>query len=375
MIWNWQQEDWPNFKYDKSVLEESENNFLKNSGILIGAFKHLSENNKKKLTIEIIGNEALKTSEIEGEYLNRNSIQSSIRRQFGLQTDNHAITPAEQGITELMMNLYESFDKPLDDEQLFSWHRMITKGRNDLKDVGRYRTHNEPVQVISGAFHRPNIHFEAPPSKDMKKEMKYFIKWFNDTAPEGKDKLPILTRAAIAHLYFVSIHPFEDGNGRIARAISEKALAQNIGKPTLIALSHVIAKQKKIYYDELERANKHNEITAWILYFAQTVLEAQSYTQIQIEFMINKTKFYDRFKDKFNDRQSKVIKRIFQEGSQGFQGGLSAENYLSITKTTRTTATRDLHDLVEKGALTRRGERKHTRYYLNVKSLNFSQIR
>ncbi|AIF81167.1 FIC domain-containing protein Huntingtin-interacting protein E [endosymbiont of Acanthamoeba sp. UWC8] len=369
MTWNWQQEDWPNFKYDKSVLEGLENNFLKNSGILIGAFKHLSEDNKKKLIIEIISNEALKTSEIEGEYLNRDSVQSSIRRQFGLQTDNHTITPAEQGITELMMNLYESFDKPLDDEQLFNWHRMITKGRNDLKDVGRYRTHSEPMQVISGAFHRPNIHFEAPPSKDMEKEMKHFIKWFNDTALGGKDKLPLLTRAAIAHLYFVSIHPFEDGNGRIARAISEKALAQSIGKPTLIALSHMIAKQKKIYYDELERANKHNEITAWISYFAQTVLEAQSHTQIQIEFMINKTKFYDRFKDKFNERQNKVIKRIFQEGSQGFQGGLSAENYLSITKTTRATATRDLHDLVEKGALTRRGERKHTRYYLNIREV------
>jgi Fic family protein len=368
MTWNWQQEDWPYFKHKKVKIDALESSFFREAGILFGAFRHLDEADKSYLTIRLISDEAVKTSEIEGEYLNRDSIQSSIRKHFGLQADNRKTTQAEQGISELMVNLYESFSDPLDDKQLFSWHKMLTKGRNDLKDIGKYRTHKEPMQVVSGPMHKPKVHCEAPPSKSMAKEMRRFIKWFNDTMPNGKQPLSPLTRASIAHLYFVSIHPFEDGNGRIARALAEKALAQSIGQPTLIALSHIIEKNKKSYYDELEGANKHNEITKWLYYFAKTILDAQSYTLMQIEFMISKMKFYDHFKDQLNSRQNKVIERIFREGLDGFKGGLSAENYLSITKTTRATATRDLKDLVEKGAFTRTGELRHTRYHLKLYS-------
>jgi Fic family protein len=366
MKWNWQQSDWPQFSYNKAKLQGLESKFLQDSGTLLGAFKHLNEADKSYLTIEFMSNEAIKTSEIEGEYLNRDSVQSSIRKCFGLQSDNRKASQAEQGIAELMMDLYESFSKPLDDKQLFNWHKMLTKGRMDLKDAGNYRTHDEPMQVVSGSVVKPKVHFEAPPSKTIEKEMKRFIKWFNDTGPNSTQPLPILTRASIAHLYFVCIHPFEDGNGRIARALAEKALAQGLGKPTLIALSYTIEKYKKAYYEELEIANKHNEITKWLGYFGQVIIEAQAYTLKQIEFLITKAKFYDHFKNSFNPRQSKVIERVFREGLDGFKGGLSAENYLKITKTTRATATRDLQDLVEKGALTRTGERKYTRYYLKL---------
>lgn len=367
MKWNWQQEDWPNFKYDKGQLENLESCFLQETGILLGAFKHLNKEDKDALTINLMSNEALKTSEIEGEYLNRISVHSSIRQQFGLQTSLQKVGPAEQGIAEMIVDVYRSFSESLTHIKLFSWHEMLTKGRSDLIDIGRYRTHEDPMQVVSGAIHAPKVHFEAPPSLRMTEEMEGFISWFNDTSPAGRTPLPPLTRASIAHLYFICIHPFEDGNGRIGRAISEKALAQSFGHPTLIALSYVIEKHRKAYYSALEKANQSNEITGWLVNFANTILEAQQYTQHYVEFLIGKTKLYDRLRGSLNERQEKVLARLFREGPEGFEGGLSAENYIRIAKTSRATATRDLQDLVTKEVLVRTGERKYTRYTLKWK--------
>jgi Fic family protein len=175
-----------------------------------------------------------------------------------------------------------------------------------------------------------------------------------------------LTRAGLVHLYFVSVHPFEDGNGRIARALAKKSLAQNLGQPSLIALSYTIERSRKAYYDALERNNKELEITDWLNYFAETVIEAQRNTIKRVDFYVAKARFYDRLRGKLNARQEKVIARMFREGIDGFQGGLSAENYIAIAKTSRATATRDLQDLVAVGALIRTGELRHTRYYLNM---------
>lgn len=363
MKWNWQQKDWPDFTYEGAKIDVLEKQFLQGSGVFMGAFKHLSNDDKNNLKIDLISNEAIKTSEIEGEYLNRDSLQSSIRKAFGVESDNRKIPPAEKGIADMMIDLYESFNKKLSHKALFTWHEMLCTGRRDLHDIGKYRTHDEPMQVISGPLHKPNIHFEAPLSSKVKQKMDRFIKWFN----ESKDRLNPLTRASIAHLYFVCIHPFEDGNGRIGRAIAEKALAESLGYPTLIALSYTIEKHKKAYYKALEKANKRNEITGWIIYFAKTIVEAQQYTQSKIEFLIAKTKFFDAFQNQLNDRQAKVILRIFKEGIDGFEGGLSADNYIKITSTSRATATRDLRELVEIGAFTKTGELKSTRYYLKFK--------
>jgi Fic family protein len=314
--------------------------------------------------------EAINTSEIEGEILDRNSVQSSIRRNFGLATDNRRIPPAEQGIAQMMVDLYRTFNEPLSHSKLFAWHKMLTSGRRDLSDIGRYRTHAEPMRVVSGTVHKPDIHFEAPPSKEMTAQMERFIAWFNASATDAKNPLPALTRAGIAHLYFVCIHPFEDGNGRIGRAVSEIALAQSLGQPTLLALSHTIQSARKDYYRNLELSNKDLGITDWLQYFAQTILDAQKYSQRLIEFLIAKVHFYDRLRGQLNDRQDKAVTRMFVEGLEGFKGGLSAENYISITGTSRATTTRDLQDLVEKGALVRTGERRHTRYWLNIDAID-----
>ena len=162
------------------------------------------------------------------------------------------------------------------------------------------------------------------------------------------------------------IHPFEDGNGRIGRALAEKSLAQNLGQPSLIALAYTIERKRKDYYAELEHNNKELEITPWMTYFAETIIEAQRNTIKRVDFYVAKARFYERFRDRLNERQRRVIARMFREGIDGFKGGLSAENYIGIGKTSRATATRDLQDLVEKGALTRAGQLRHTRYFLNL---------
>jgi Fic family protein len=368
MTWNWEQPGWPQFTYDSSALAESERQFLLLSGELLGAFRHVDPKDREILKIELIGDEALKTSEIEGELLDRESVQSSLRQQFGLEADKRKIAPAERGIAETMANLFKTFASPLTHEILFGWHKMLMSGARGIEVIGGYRTHPQPMRVVSGNLHRHKVYFEAPPSPRMNMEMDAFISWFNATQPGGKRPLAALTRAGIAHLYFESIHPFEDGNGRIGRALAEKSLAQSLGQPTLIALAYTIERGRKAYYNALERNNKGTEITDWLVYFADTITQAQRNTIKRIDFYIAKTKLYDRIRGQLNERQDRVIARMFRQGIDGFKGGLSAKKYIGMTKTSRATATRDLLDLVAKGALTKTGELRHTRYHLNLSS-------
>ena len=345
-------------------MAPAEERFLLEMGTFVGVTKHLDSEEHLKLRIESLSLEALTTSQIEGEMLDRVSVQSSIRRQFGLAVDPRKVGKAEQGVAEMTVDLHRGFARPLSEEMLFNWHRMLMRGRTDLDGFGHYRTGSEPMQVVSGSIHLPKVHFEAPPSKAMPREMKRFIAWFNRTGPSGKSPMPALTRAGIAHLYFVSIHPFEDGNGRIARALTEKALSQGLGQPTLIALAATILKKRKSYYESLEKANKRNEITKWLSWCATTTMEAQGRTMAGIEFLLTKTRLIDRLRGQLNPRQEKALHRMMREGPGGFEGGLSANNYMTITGASPATATRDLAGLVDHQALTREGERRHARYYL-----------
>lgn len=369
MQWNWQLSGWPGFSFDADALKALEAKFLTSSGILLGSSTHLVDDELSELRVQLMSEEALKTSEIEGEILDRDSLQSSIRQQFGLRNDPRKVPPAEQGIAEMTVQLYRTWDTPLADQIIFDWHSMLTKGRRDLVDIGCYRTTRQPMQVVSGSVDARRVHFEAPPSVEVQREMDIFTAWFNRTVPCGSDPLPALTRAGIAHLWFVSIHPFEDGNGRIGRAVAEKALSQSMGHPSLIALAHTIEEHRKAYYTSLENANRTLVITDWLHWFGETVLAAQDYTIRSVRFLVEKTKFYSRLGGGLNARQSKALARMFKEGLSGFKGGLSADNYIRITKTSASTATRDLQDLVSKGALTRTGERKSTRYHLNLPAL------
>ena len=366
MRWNWTQPDWPNFRYDSTAIEPLERRFLISSGEILGAVRHLINEERDQLRIELLSEEAMRTSAIEGEVLDRSSVQSSLRRQFGLAADGAPSEPREQGIAEMMVDVYSNYEAPLAHDTLRRWHGMLLYHGRGLETIGGYRGHDDAMRIVSGRIDRPTVHFEAPPSAQVRREMDVFIDWFNRTAPQGSAPLPALTRAALGHLWFESIHPFEDGNGRLGRALAQKSLAQNIGQPSLIALAYTIERDGKGYYDQLKTHQRTLDITDWLLWFAGTVLKAQQVTLTRVAFFIAKAKFYDQFRDRLNDRQAKVIERMFREGLDGFKGGLSAKNYITMTGTSRATTTRDLQDLVAMGALARTGERRHTRYRLLI---------
>lgn len=363
MTWNWQQADWPHFTWNRARLSQAEAQFLIRSGVFVGTMVHLSGTDRDQLTVEAMSSEAMTTSEIEGDILSRESVQSSIRRQLGLAADNRRVPAAEQGISEMMVDLFRHYAKPLDHATLHAWNRMVCRGQTRLTDVGRYRTHTEPMQVDE-----PKVHFEAPPSERVPAEMDRFVAWFNRTGPGGPEHLHPLTRAGLAHLYFESIHPFEDGNGRIGRAISEKALAQSLGRPSFTALAATIMGTRSTYYAALESASRQNEATHWLAWFAGIILEAQQRTLGRVQFLIDKTKLLDRLRGTLNERQEKVLLRVLREGPEGFVGGLSAANYMSISRASPATARRDLAELVGLRAFTRTGQRKHTRYQLALTS-------
>ncbi len=189
--------------------------------------------------------------------------------------------------------------------------------------------------------------------------MEQFINWYNEY--EGL----LLVKAAVAHVYFESIHPFEDGNGRVGRLLVEKILSQGLKEPTFIAISKTLNEEKKKYYQELEKCNCTLNIDEWIAFFSSKIIEAQKASLALLQFLVLKSKMLTALSSDLNERQEKVLLRMFKEGPGGFKGGLSAENYISITKTSRATATRDLHDLIQKKALIKQGELKHTRYFIN----------
>lgn len=366
MAWNWQQDTWPQFTWDQRKLVRAEARFIENAGVLIGASKHMDADDQHTLRIELMSHEAVDTSAIEGDPLDRDSVQSSIRRHLGLAGDRRRASPAEAGIAQMMVDLYERAATPLTQDALMGWHRWITNGRTDLTDIGRYRTHTDPMQIVSGAIHAPKIHFEAPPSAALTMEMDRLWDWLERTAPSGAAPLPAVTRAGIAHLWFESIHPFEDGNGRIGRALSEKLLAQGLANPVITGMAGTLLLHRKAYYAQLERAHHDLEITEWLLWFAAKTLEAQQRTLRQVELVLDKTRLLGRLRGAMNERQEKALLRLFAAGPEGFKGGLSAANYMTITGASSASTTRDLAALVELGALARTGANKATRYHLNI---------
>lgn len=361
MRWIWERQDWPNFTFDAAAFIQLEREFHRNTGLILGSLSSVSFDDANELQVTLLSNEALDTSKIEGEILDRDSVQSSIRGQLGLQTDERRSGPKETGVSRMMVDLYRNYSEPLNQERLFSWHQMLTNGRIDLEIVGGYRVHEDPMQIVSGRLDSPQVFYKAPPSSSVPKEMENFLLWFNRAFSEG---MPTLVHAGLSHLYFELIHPFEDGNGRIGRAIAEKALAMGAKHPLITSLSSTIDQNKKAYYQALEHANGSLEVTDWLVYFSGEVLKAQINVQKLIQFIVEKARYFENFRNKLNERQTKVALRLFREGPEGFKGGLSAENYIRISKTSPATATRDLAEMVSLGALKKTGKLRYTRYYL-----------
>ena len=365
MAYNWQQKNWKKFQYDSTLFEQMAMEFLEISGQSFGYLKSLSEINQEESIITILVKEAIKTSEIEGEFISRADVISSIKRNLGYNIPKVRDKRSE-GIATLLVKSRENFKEKLSEETLFDWHKLLMQG-SPIFEIGQWRTHAEPMQVISGAMGKERVHFEAPPSGKVNIEMQSFFEWFNESVLEGKNPIinPLI-RAAIAHLYFESIHPFEDGNGRIGRIIAEKSLAQSIKRPILMSISTAIESNKKAYYEALEKAQRSNEINDWIEYFGKTILEAQKDFIKSIEFLLQKTAFYDHNKTFLNDTQLKVINRMLEEGMNGFEGGLNARKYQAISQVSKATATRHLQDLVEKGVVSVEGGGRSTNYQVNL---------
>lgn len=364
MMYNWQQKDWPNFSYSPEKFEDHKIEFIKLLGETQGMTKAVSNEQETDYIIELMVSEAIKTSEIEGEYISRADVSSSIRKNLGFQdygVENIRDQRAK-GIAQLMIEVRKSTIHTLTREILFNWHKLLMSGNNRI-NTGQWRTHESPMQVVSGSIGKEIVHFEAPPSNQVDAEMENFLNWFNTSKKQIKNPL---IRSAIVHLYFESIHPFEDGNGRIGRALSEKALAEALGHPVLLSLSTTIESNKKDYYNALKTAQRSNQINDWIEYFSKTVLNAQQDALALIEFTLKKTKFFDQHKSILNERQLKVLKRMLDEGPNGFEGGISAKKYMSIAKTSKATATRDLQQLTEAKILTPSGGGRSVSYTLNL---------
>lgn len=366
MRWIWQRPEWPRFRWEASRMAPLETRYQLAAERSRGARWHFDEADGAELQVEWLTDEAVETSAIEGETLDRDSVRSSIRSCFGLAAARPGATPAETGAADLMVALYREFARPLDFEMLFDWHRRLLRRRTDLSVVGAFRRGPEPMQVVSSAPPPFEVRYEAPPSDRVPAEMRRFVTRYERAAAE---RLPPLTWAGLAHLDFVFIHPFEDGNGRLARALAEKALARASGRPSLIALSRTISRRRRAYYDALERANRSLDLTDWLRFFGETVLAAQQWSERRLIRTLDRARMFRRLGDRLNDRQQEALRRLFRAEPEGFEGGLSAGDYRRLTGATPATATRDLAALVALGVLCRTGARRHTRYFLDLPPL------
>ncbi|WP_295187993.1 Fic family protein [Sediminibacterium sp.] len=359
-MYNWQHKNWPEFKFDSSSIDQQLMKFMLKAGELKGIISALPEAISTDSIIQIMMSEAIKTSEIEGETINRIDVTSSIRKNLGLPISKEPKDKNAIGLSHLLIDVRNSYKQELTESKILEWHKLLM-GYNKRINAGSWRKGTAPMQVISGSMSDPKIHFEAPPSKMVPKEMKRFIEWYN------KDEIssPII-KAAVAHLYIESIHPFEDGNGRIGRAIAEKALSQGFQNPIMFSISKSIEENRSSYYKSLQYAQQRLEITKWVEWFASIIIIAQDDAEKTIQFTIKKMKFFDKHDKKLNERQKKVINRMLDEGINGFKGGMNAKKYISITETSKATATRDLQELVAMNVFVINGLGRSTSYVINI---------
>lgn len=305
---------------------------------------------QEEATLRMLTEDVVKTSEIEGEKLDPNQVRSSIARRLGM--DVAGLVPADrsvEGIVELMLDATKNFEKPLTDERLFSWHAALFptgySGMHKIR-VGAWRDDNAgPMQVVSGPLGKEKVHYTAPSAERVAIEMEQFIQWFN----KGPDTDPVLT-SGVAHLWFVTIHPFEDGNGRIARAIADMVLARSERtSQRFYSMSSQIRKERNKYYDILEQTQKSDlDITNWIEWFLACYSRAVANSQKTLESTLFKAHFWQKNSEiEFNARQKKIVARLLD----GFEGNLTSSKWAKINKCSQDTANRDIADLLEKGVL------------------------
>lgn len=368
MSYVWQSKTWPHFKWENASLMDVLGKTRLAQGKLISRAEALGFDLSREARFEILSEETLKTAAIEGEKLDPLSVRSSVARHLGLPM---AGFPAAErhvdGLVEVLLDATTNYARPLSLKRIKGWHAaLFPTGYSGLHKIttGQWRK-QAPMQVVSGPVGREKIHFEAPPSDCLEEEMMSFISWWNKSV----GKVEGLLRAGIAHFYFVTIHPFEDGNGRLARALTEMALSQDEKIGTrFYSLSSQIMAERDAYYDVLEKTQKGlGDITPWLEWFICCTERAIGRSEKIIEKSYAKAAFWQRHaKTSLNDRQRKVINKLLDAGKGGFEGGLSTRKYVSLTKTSRATAYREITDLVAKKILLpQKAQGRSTHYELD----------
>lgn len=379
----WQQLHWPNFKADGLGVQGALLRARKKQGEVIGQANALGLKGAQELIQSRYIQEVIATSAIEGEKLNLDSVRSSVFRKLGLflVDDISPLDKKVDGLVNILQDALESRENDLDKEKLFQWHQALFPGAiNSLARirVGSFRDHEDPMQIISGRQGKETVHFTAPPSSRVEAEIKEFLDWFNKTRPNiqaatnskiFETQMDGLTRAAIAHLWFETIHPFEDGNGRLGRAIVEMAMAQDARSgEKLYSLSEQMMVNRSSYYDALNAAQHGNlDVSEWVIWFANSCELACEASCEVMKSAIKKSNFWaQHLHVQLNNRQKKIIQRLLDDGDGGFLGGLNAEKYMKITGSSKATASRDLSDLLKSKMLFSVGHGKALRYYISV---------
>ena len=365
-----QSKGWPNFKWDNDTLLSYVSKVRDLQGRLIGRMEGMGFELREEAVLETLTEDIVKSSEIEGELLNPEEVRSSVARRLGMEISGLPNASRDvEGVVEMMLDATQKYQDPITKDRMCGWHAaLFPAGRSGMHKitVGEWRgDEHGPMQVVSGAMGKEKVHYTAPEASRLEEEMKRFIEWFNT----DKNMEPVI-KSAIAHLWFVSIHPFDDGNGRIARAIADTQLARaDRTNQRFYSMSSQIMKSKKEYYDVLESTQKGSmDISQWLVWYFERLTDALEVTDETLSKILVKAKFWELYKNtQFNERQIEMINKL-----QGdFVGKLHSSKWAKITKVHRDTARRDIQDLIEKGVLSDSGEGgRSTNYTLNLPNLN-----
>ena len=346
----WQSKDWPDWRYDLAALAEPLAQVSRAQGLLIGRLADVGIALRDQASLVVLTEDVVKTSAIEGEQLNVASVRSSIARRLGV--DIGALAPVDrhvEGVVEMVLDATANCNVPLSRERLFGWHAaLFPTGYSGLSklNVGAWRDDaSGPMQVVSGPVGRQRVHFEAPAAAHLENETSRFLDWVNGTSRE-----PPLIKAGLGHLWFVTLHPFDDGNGRIARAIGDLLLARADGSPQrFYSLSAQIQWERQAYYDILERTQKDSlEVTAWLAWFLDVLHRAVDRAQFTLDAVLTKARFWRHWATMpLNERQVKLLNKLLD----GFEGKFTSSKWAAIAKCSPDTALRDINDLLTRGVL------------------------
>ncbi|MHA3060031.1 Fic family protein [Acinetobacter sp. ANC 4636] len=373
--WIWQTNNWTNFTWKDEIILPKTRKIHQKIGMLLGHSQH--DLAKKQFTLDTLLANLVASSAIENETLNVSSLRSSLARRLGVSLEHpYPSSDRSEGLANIMLDALNSVKQALTVERLMQWHQWLFNDPDWTMQrlrIGQLRG-SEPMQVVSGRLDYPTVHFEAPPREGLENLLSSFINWFNHSLTDSL--LDPLLRAAITHLWFITLHPFDDGNGRITRALTDLALAQMDEQSIrLYAISPSILNKRKSYYEILEQTQKSDsDITNWLIWFLDTLNDSLDTTLKQIQRTLLKSQFWQKFSNlDLHEGQRKVLNRLLDGGENGFEHGISASQYQKVAKVSKATATRHLTDLLEKECIIKLdGGGRNTRYQVNTEFLNIN---